>query len=234
MGRPTTTRRWLVLLGSLAICGPTPGRMASGDPGAGDGPAAAVASEGRLEAIMGDLARAGCVRARFRETRHFSLLTSPLETEGVLYFAPPDRLARYTTRPGTSSIVVRDGRVILRDETGSQALEIGSSEIARHLVDHLSVLLRGDAAALRTRYAVAVREIASGWEIRLEPSAGTFRSIVESIRVEGRRGELTGMELVEVGGDRTITAFSEVQRGIACGPAELDRFFPLAGADAAP
>ena len=50
-----------------------------------------------LEELMGRLAESGGVRARFRETKHLSLLTAPLVSEGTLYFAPPDRFARHTT-----------------------------------------------------------------------------------------------------------------------------------------
>ena len=58
-----------------------------------------------LEELMSRLARSGGVRARFRETKHLSLLTAPLVSEGTLHFAPPDRLARHTTHPGNASIV---------------------------------------------------------------------------------------------------------------------------------
>ena len=91
-----------------------------------------------LEGLMQRLASSGGVRASFRETKHLSLLSSPLETEGVLYFAPPDLLARHTSRPGRSSVVIRGDRVELRDETGRQVIDLGSSGVARQYVDNLA------------------------------------------------------------------------------------------------
>ena len=38
---------------------------------------------------MQGFANNGTLRADFQETRRFSLLTEPIETEGVLYFEPP-------------------------------------------------------------------------------------------------------------------------------------------------
>ena len=72
----------------------------------------AVASD--LARLMERLASNGIVSADFEETRHISLLSDAIETAGVLYFAPPDRLARHTTRPGDSRVVVHGTRVAFR------------------------------------------------------------------------------------------------------------------------
>ena len=104
-----------------------------------------------LEALMELLAGSGGVRARFQESRHLSILTDPIETAGVLYFAPPDRLARHTLRPGRSSVVVDAGRVSFGDETGHRTVDINASEVARTLVSNLMVVLRGDLESLRAR-----------------------------------------------------------------------------------
>ena len=80
--------------------------------------AAADPAPTELEALMEFFAESGGVRAHFQESRHLSILTDPIETTGTLYFAPSDRLARHTSRPYRSSVVVEAGRVSLGDETG--------------------------------------------------------------------------------------------------------------------
>lgn len=187
-----------------------------------------------LEELMGHLARSGGVRARFRETKHLSLLTAPLVTEGTLYFAPPDLLARHTTRPGNSSVVVHGDRVAFRDETGHQIVELGSSEIARHFADNLRVLLRGDLTALRSRYTVGFEARGQRWSLRLEPRARVVRRIVESIRVEGQGAELVAIERRETSGDRTAINFHDVETGLDFAPSELDQIFSLEDPDGAP
>ncbi len=186
-----------------------------------------------LEELMGHLAQSGGVRAHFRETKHLSLLTAPLVSEGTLYFAPPDLLARHTTRPGKSSIVVRGDRVAFHDETGHQIVELGSSEVARHFADNLRVLLRGDLATLRSRYIVGFEAEGQRWSLRLEPRARIVRRIVEWIHVEGRGAELVAIERRETTGDRTAIVFHEVETGLDFTPAELDRFFSLEDPDGA-
>ncbi len=218
-------RRWLLALPLL--CATVLAWRAAADDAPVPAPTTAAERDDLLRRIMGGLARGRGVRARFRETKYLSLLTDPLASEGILYFDPPDRLARYTTSPGESSVVVRDGHAIFRDETGSQVIAIGSSGVARHLVDHLAVLLRGDLEALRSRHRVRIEGDDAGWTLELEPREPSVRAIVASIRVAGSGSELARMEVVEENGDRTVTVFSEVESGLAFDPAALDRFFPV-------
>ena len=92
-----------------------------------------------LESLMEIFAASGGVRARFQESRHISILTDPIETGGMLYFAPPDRLARHATRPGRSSVVVEAGRVSFADETGTRSFDLSTSEVAQTLVGNLII-----------------------------------------------------------------------------------------------
>src|SRR5262245_41028026 len=187
-----------------------------------------------LEDLMQRLAASSGVQARFRETRYVSLLTAPIESEGMLYFAPPDLLARYTTRPGRSSVVVRGSHVVLRDETGTQDLPVGSSELAPALIDHLVGLLRGDLAALQERHTLGFRVEGGSWELRLEPRSRIVRSIIQSIRIQGSGDEIVSMETMETSGDRTVTSFAEVQRGRNFTPSEIERLFPVEDSDPTP
>jgi outer membrane lipoprotein-sorting protein len=187
-----------------------------------------------IEDLMQRLAQSGGVQARFHEIRYVSLLTAPLESEGMLYFAAPDLLARHTTRPGRSSVVVRGSHVVLRDETGSQDLPVGASELAPALIDHLVGLLRGDLEALRARHTIRFGLHGEAWELRLEPKSRVVRSVIDSIRIEGRGSELVRMEVVETNGDRTVTSFSEVQRGLTFTPSEIERLFSVEGREKTP
>ena len=187
-----------------------------------------------LDELMDRFAASRGVRARFRETKHLALLVKPLETEGLLFFAPPNWLARYTTRPGVSSVVVRGDWVAFHDETGHQQLTLGSNNVARHFIDHLVTLLRGDLPGLRSRYIVAFRSEDTGWELTLEPRSEAVRGGVEWIRFDGRGDHLPRLETLETSGDRTVTIFGEVEPNRVFPPAELDRIFSLEEPASAP
>ena len=167
-----------------------------------------------LEALMTHFAKSGGVRAHFDETRTLSILTAPIETEGTLYFSPPDRLARVTTQPGASTVVVHGTRVVLEDETGRREMDLGASDVARGLVSNLMVLLRGDLPELRKRYAITYSPEGERWQLDLVPRSNTLRALVELVRVTGIGQRLMGMETRETNGDATVTRFSELESGL--------------------
>ncbi|MEE3327821.1 MAG: outer membrane lipoprotein carrier protein LolA [Myxococcota bacterium] len=174
------------------------------------------------------------VRAHFTEERHLSILTTPIQTEGELFFSPPSRLARHTRRPGRSSLIVDGDRLTLSDETGEQTLSLDSSAVARGLVDNFILLLRGDLSSLRQMYEVAFYSRGSadspdstGWVIELVPRDPTTRSLVERIRITGISDSLSSMDTLETNGDRTIMKFSGVETGIQFDQEQLLLFFSV-------
>ena len=187
-----------------------------------------------LEALMEFFARSGGVRAHFQESRHLSILTDPIETTGTLYFAPPDRLARHTSRPDRSSVVVEAGRVSLGDETGQRVFDLNSSEVARTLIGNLMVMFRGDLESLKVQYSISFDSDGDNWTLDLAPRSRALRGIIDRIRFTGPSSELSAMETHESNGDRTIMRFSEVESGLSWEQGDLDRIFSLDPPDAAP
>jgi len=180
-----------------------------------------------LAALMELFAKSGGVRAHFRELRHLSILTDPIETTGTLYFAPPDRLARHATRPGRSSIVVEAGRVSLGDETGQQMYDFDTSEVAQALVGNLMIVLRGDLESMKEQYSISFDSNEENWTLDLEPRSRALRGIIDRIRFTGRSRELKTMETRESNGDRTVMRFSEIEIGLSWEKGDLDRIFSL-------
>lgn len=207
--RPDTLSTALGLVLCLALAAPAVAQ----EPHEG-----AVAASTDLESLMALLGSNDGVRARFQETRTLSILSEPIVTEGLLFFAPPDRLARHSTRPTRSSVLVSGGRIYLRDDTGLQVLDLATSEVARALVGNLIVVLRGDLAAIREVHEVEFRTSEAGWEIDLVPRSRSVRSIVERIRLRGRGGMLETMETRERNGDVALIELF----GVATGE-DLDR-----------
>ena len=182
-----------------------------------------------LEGVMQGLARSGGVEARFRESRQLTILSEPIESGGMLYFAPPDWLARHVTDPSEAKVIVRDDRVTFQDETGVQTLELDSSEVARAMVGNVIILMRGDLAALRSQYVVGFEVEGDGglWTLDLEPRDRVVRQLIERLRVNGRRNQLVRMESIETSGDITVTDFSDVEVGVEFSPARRSEVFSI-------
>jgi outer membrane lipoprotein-sorting protein len=215
----------------LAILLPIVWVLSGGDSLASD---ASGSAPTELEALMQRFAESGGVRARFRESRHLSILTDPIETTGMLYFAPPDRLARHTTSPGRSRIVIEAGRVSIGDETGQRVFDFSTNEIAQALVGNLMVMFRGDLKSLRERYSISFDSNEESWTLDLEPRSRALRSIIERVQFAGKGRGLATMETREPNGDRTIMKFSEIEIGLSWEQGDLDRVFSVDPPDTTP
>jgi len=183
-----------------------------------------------LETLMHHFATTSGVRAEFREVKEIALLDAPLVSEGVLYFVPPRRFARFTTRPGSSSFVIDGDHLAFRDETGGDTVDLSSNRVARAIVDNMIGLWSGDLRALRAEYEVGFQADGSRWRIRLRPLHSPVDKLIAHLELEGDGAQLSRMELLEKGGDRTVTTFHDTQADRAFTPAELARIFPKDGA----
>lgn len=193
--------------------------------------------EPTLEAFMRGMAGTPGVVARFREVKELGMLSVPLEARGTLYFVPPDRLARVTTEPAPTRLVIDGDRFAYRDEAGDEAADLSSNPLAREFVRSFIVLFNGDLEALRERYRADFAVEGSRWTLRLVPRRRPLADFVLGITLEGAGRRLEHIEMREVDGDRTVTTFEEVRVDRRFEASELERIFAVpaeAAAGAAP
>lgn len=191
--------------------------------------AAAEPPPATLEALMAGMARATGVRAEYTEVKEMALLSVPIETRGVLYFVPPDRMVRRTLEPEVSSLVVDGRRVTYCDASGSAPVDLSAEPSAREFIDNFTTIFRGDEAALRRKYEVRFESDPPRWRLVLEPRDALLRRFVASLTLSGEGETMREMLLVEQDGDRTTTRFGRVETDHAYTEAELRELFGGAG-----
>ena len=197
---------------SLALC-----LVASS--GAGD-PAALTLPE-----LMRRMAETAGVETRFRELREIGLLSAPLESRGLLYFVPPDRLARFTTWPVASALIVDGERVRFREGPDGEALDLSGSRTATTFVEHFLVLWSGDLERLERLYHTRFSAEEGRWRLRLTPRRAPLDRFVESVELRGDDRGLAEIALVDADGDRTTTRFEETRIDRRFSSPELERLF---------
>lgn len=174
---------------------------------------------------MVHLAESGGVRARFAETRRLSILAEPVETRGLLLFAPPDRMVRITDGPRPMRLSIHGTRIAWSHGEDTRSLVVGEEDVAALLISDLMVLLRGDLDELERRHVVEYQASGSQWELELAPRDERVASMIERIRASGRGDRIEELEIVEVNGDTTTTHFADVETGLQWSEAELDEAF---------
>jgi Outer membrane lipoprotein carrier protein LolA-like len=182
-----------------------------------------------LDELLRHMATTRGVMAEFREVKVMALLDAPLETKGKLYFVPPDKLARVTSAPAATRLVLDGKRMRFEDETGASDVDLAENPVARQFAENLIVLWRGDRAALEAIYQLDFHADGATWTLGLRPSGAPLDRFITSLRLSGDGQTMREMELIETDGDRTLTVFerTEVDRAFSA-EEELAIFGPKA------
>jgi outer membrane lipoprotein-sorting protein len=166
--------------------------------------------------------------AKFREEKRIELLVAPLVSKGTLHYVPPGRLARHTLEPAKHTVLIDRGKLTVGDANGRQELDLHANPVIRLLVEGFVKVLAGDGEALMRTYDVRF-EAGEGrtWTMVLRPKVAPLDKLVQSITFRGEDVVIHAMETVEVGGDVTLTTFTDVDTNRKYNAEELRRIFRL-------
>jgi outer membrane lipoprotein-sorting protein len=177
-----------------------------------------------LVELMDGMASTSGVIANFREQKRIALLEEPLESSGTLYFVPPDRFARFTSRPEASLLVI-DGAKLRFEHGGGAKFDLSGSPMARVFVDNFIVLFNGDLPRLQDLYHTEFSAEGETWTLILEPRGSPLRGIVKQIALRGNRRGILEIAMQDSDGDRTTTAFDAVETDVRFTDEQLEDLF---------
>ena len=158
-----------------------------------------------LKQLMRDLGQVKVAKARFVERRYLSMLKEPLLSSGTLTYIAPDKVEKTTLRPNAESMLVDGDRITIEGEKGRQRRTLMLSahpEIAA-FVESIRATLAGDLPTLSRFYQVSLEGSPEEWHLRLEPVDKKMQEMVRSIRIDGSRQSVRGLEILEADGDRS-------------------------------
>lgn len=182
-----------------------------------------------LERLMHYFATSRGLEAEFREEKTLPLLVAPMRSEGVIYFAPPDRMARFARVPERSSLLVVGDRLRIEDSLGVEEIDLAAQPTARQFVDQLLVLFRGDLPALRRDYEVVFEGGAESWTLRLRSRNSRVRELIREVVLRGRADHLDEMIVSGADGETTRTTYQRVATDRPFRAEELALLFPSHG-----
>jgi outer membrane lipoprotein-sorting protein len=166
----------------------------------------AVGADWGAEQLMQALGAVKSSQARFVERKHVAILNAPLETSGRLVYRAPDRLEKHTLSPQRESLVLEGDLLTFSNPERKQrrTLALQDYPVVWAFVESIRSTLAGDLATLSRFYEVALDGSEREWHLTLKPSDPRVRESVREIRIGGRRETITGIEIIEAGGDRSV------------------------------
>jgi len=189
--------------------------------------AGAAGADVSLSEVMESLAKSPGFQADYRETRRLALLTSPLESQGTLYFAPPDRFARHVRLPEPAVLVINGSRMRSRDALGTDEFDLAASPTAMRAVGQMTRLLRGDLEGIRKDYRVHFTNEGERWQLSLHPKGQILKRVVGVLTLHGVAERLEEMVTETENGDRVETRFANLHRARHFSSEEIARIFSI-------
>jgi hypothetical protein len=180
-----------------------------------------------IETLLAGFAAMPGLQADFREEKHMTLLAEPLVNEGTLHFSG-GKLARHVTKPVTSSVLIADGVLEFGDGSGRETIDLGANPVVRLFVDSFVHIFAGDRAALEQLYAMQFTPSEGGtWTLVLRPRMSPIDKVIDRVIVEGKDLAIAKMRIIEIGGDETLTVFTNVDTAKKYSKRELAEVFAI-------
>jgi len=163
-----------------------------------------------LAQLMQELSQVKSARGRFVERKHLAMLNAPLESSGTLVYAAPGRLEKHMLSPREESLIL-DGETLLIDnkDTGQRrSFPLPEHPVVWAFVESIRSTLTGDLPTLQRFYEVSLEGDAGAWRLRLKPRDARMRQAAREIRVGGSGTWVNLIEVIEAGGDRSVTVIT--------------------------
>lgn len=164
-----------------------------------------------LPELMGLLARQKNGEARFTEQRYVRGIEGPLDASGTLSFQAPDRLTRRTLAPRPETMAV-DGNTLTLSRGGrTRTLTLDSMPELLGMVEAMRSTLNGNVQTLQRYFRSTLTGTPDKWTLDLAPIDEKLAAQVRSLRLTGKAGEVLGIEMEFIGGDRSVMAITPVR-----------------------
>lgn len=143
---------------------------------------------------------------RFTETKHLSVLSEPLQLSGTLSYAAPDHLEKHVLAPNEERYVVDGDTLLVENKSRNlhRSFALQSYPDIWAFVESFRATLAGDASTLRRFYTLELDGDRTKWQLTLTPLQASMLQAIASIRIQGHAAQITRIEIVETGGDRSV------------------------------
>jgi outer membrane lipoprotein-sorting protein len=159
-----------------------------------------------LDQLLAGFSAQRSSQKRFTETKYLSVLSQPLQLSGTLSYVAPDHLEKHVLAPNEERYVVDGDTLLVENKSRNlrRSFALQSYPDIWAFVESFRATLAGNAATLRRFYALELSGDRGKWQLTLTPLQDSMLKAVAGIRIDGRADQITRIEIVEAGGDRSV------------------------------
>jgi hypothetical protein len=163
-----------------------------------------------LSQLMHELSQVRSARGKFVERKYLAMLNAPLESSGTLVYVAPGRLEKHMLSPRQESLILEGETLVIENKGKGQRRSFALQEhpVVWAFVESIRSTLTGDLATLERFYEVSLAGDAGAWRLRLKPREPRMRQAAAEIILGGSGTWVNLIEIVEAGGDRSVTVIT--------------------------
>ena len=157
-----------------------------------------------LAQLMTNLAKSPQGAATFTEKKFISILEQPVESSGELLFIAPARLEKRTLKPRAETMVLDGDILTLERGKRKHVLQLKDYPEVAGMIESIRATLAGDRRALEQIYRLALEGDTERWALVLTPLDAKVGKIIARIRMEGVRGMVRSVDILQADGDSSL------------------------------
>ncbi|OYY57094.1 MAG: hypothetical protein B7Y53_00340 [Halothiobacillus sp. 28-55-5] len=165
---------------------------------------AANAPVWNAQSVLHAIASTQVQTVQFSEEKFLGVLDTPLLSQGVLTFRPPDGLEKHTTAPQDELMTLQGQALTYTRQGKTYQLDLTEHPEAAAYAVGIRALLTGDIAVLQRSYLLQLSGDAAHWSLQLLPTDPRLLSLIKAISVTGSGGYLHLIEYDQADGDRSV------------------------------
>jgi hypothetical protein len=154
-------------------------------------------------------------KVSYEQEDYFAILDQPVPSSGVLIYRAPDRLEKRTLRPKAASLVVEGDELTVQRGKRTYRMQLSAYPQVAPLVDAMRDTLAGDEEGLERVFKVTLTGTLQNWKLRLVPLDKEVARKVSAVEMAGKRDEIRSVEILQVGGDRSVMTLGPPPAGAA-------------------
>lgn len=163
-----------------------------------------------LPQLMSSLAQRKHGQVTYEETDYLAILDRPVKSSGVLIYDAPDHLEKKTLHPKQQSLSLDGDELTVQRGHRTYRVQVSAYPQVAPLVDAMRDTLAGNEAALERLFKVGFSGTAEQWQLQLVPLDKEVARKVSRVQIAGAHDEIRSVEILQVGGDRSVMTLGEV------------------------
>lgn len=156
------------------------------------------------------------LQCRFVQQKTSSMLAEPTVSEGVMFYASPDKLRWEYTAPFAFALVVDGERIVKVTDGKEETLDGRSGRMYQGMVDLIMGSASGKKLFDTSVFDIVLFDDDPFWRAEMTPKRRDMKRMFKQLvfRFEKKTNTISRVEFIEAGGDVTSIVFEDIKLNV--------------------